>query len=192
MIKVGITGGIGSGKSTVVEYLKYLGYPVFIADVESKKILFSDKEVFKLLTEKWGDQVLESGEISRLKLTRIVFSNKEELEFLNSVLHPRVANAYEKWLKEQNSPVVFKEVAILFETGGDKMMDFTVNVSAPEDIRLKRVMRRDKVSKEDVLKRMRNQFSEERRNDLADFIIISHEELVIPQVNDILKKITLA
>lgn len=190
MIKVGITGGIGSGKSTVVEFLKYKGYPVFIADEVSKHILFSSNEIKKELIKRWGDSILLEGVLSKEKIAQKVFNNKEELEFLTSILHPKVGDAFLEFCKEQSSDIVFKEVAILFETGGQKDLDYSVLVSANDDLRIKRVIERDKTSEEAVKSRMKNQFSEEERLALADFVIKNeNKELLIPQINNMLLKL---
>jgi dephospho-CoA kinase len=187
MIKVGVTGGIGSGKSTVMSYLNFLSFPVFYADLESKKILFSDLEVRKLLIDRWGDKVVIDGEIRKENIAKIVFSSSVELDYLTSILHPKVQSSFENWCEKQTAPIVFKEAAILFESGGEVLLDAVIHVQAPKEIRIKRVQKRDKVSRQEVILRMSKQWTDAQRNERSNYLILNNEdELIIPQIEQVL------
>ncbi len=169
---IGLTGGIGSGKSTVAKYLASKGVAVYIADVEAKKLMDS-QDVIEEIKDYFGEKVVsKKGKIKRKTLAKIVFNNKEKLSKLNSIVHPKVKEHFTEWvLLHKNEPFVIKEVAILFETNGHLDCDKVILVTAPEDVRLMRVMQRDNVSKEDVLARMNNQISEEEKIAKSDYVI---------------------
>lgn len=169
---IGLTGGIGSGKSTVAKYLASKGIAVYIADVEAKKLMDS-QDVIEEIKDYFGEKVIsKKGTIKRKTLAKIVFNNKEKLSKLNSIVHPKVKEHFTEWvLLHKNEPFVIKEVAILFETNGHLDCDKVILVTAPEDVRLMRVMQRDNVSKEDVLARMNNQMSEEEKIAKSDYVI---------------------
>lgn len=169
---IGLTGGIGSGKSTVAKYLASKGIAVYIADVEAKKLMDS-QDVIEEIKDYFGEKVIsKKGKIKRKTLAKIVFNNKEKLSKLNSIVHPKVKEHFTEWvLLHKNEPFVIKEVAILFETNGHLDCDKVILVTAPEDVRLMRVMQRDNVSKEDVLARMNNQMSEEEKIAKSDYVI---------------------
>jgi dephospho-CoA kinase len=184
MLKIGITGGIGSGKTTVCKVFETLGVPVFYADDEARKILQSNN-VVDLIKSFFGSSIVdENGKIDRLKLALEVFNDENKLKRLNSIIHPEVAKVFNAWVENhKESKYVIKEAAILFESGANKGLDKTVNVEAPLELRLERVMRRDNASEEKVLQRMKNQLSDEERKKLADYIIINDEKsAVLPQV----------
>ena len=169
---IGLTGGIGSGKSTVAKYLASKGVAVYIADVEAKKLMDS-QDVIEEIKDYFGEKVIsKKGTIKRKTLAKIVFNDKEKLSKLNSIVHPKVKEHFTEWvLLHKNEPFVIKEVAILFETNGHLDCDKVILVTAPEDVRLMRVMQRDNVSKEDVLARMNNQMSEEEKIAKSDYVI---------------------
>ncbi|BCY29493.1 dephospho-CoA kinase [Flavobacterium okayamense] len=169
---IGLTGGIGSGKSTVAKYLASKGISVYIADVEARKLMES-KEVIDEIKSYFGEKVIsKKGKIKRKTLANLVFSDKEKLNKLNSIVHPKVKKHFMEWvLLHKNEPFIVKEVAILFETNGHLDCDKVILVTAPEDVRLMRVMQRDNVSKEDVLARMNNQMSEEEKISKSDYVI---------------------
>ncbi len=169
---IGLTGGIGSGKSTVAKYLASKGIAVYIADVEAKKLMDS-QDVIEEIKDYFGEKVIsKKGKIKRKTLAKIVFNNKEKLSKLNSIVHPKVKEHFTEWvLLHKNEPFVIKEVAILFETNGHLDCDKVILVTAPEDVRLMRVMQRDNVSKEDVLARMNNQMPEEEKIAKSDYVI---------------------
>lgn len=191
MVKVGITGGIGSGKSTVCKVFKVLGIPVFEADTVAKQLMNANPLIRELLIHLFGESVYQPDQtIDRKYLAGIVFSNPSLLEQLNAIVHPAVQNEFEKWCQTQQSPYVLHEAAILFESGFYKLMDKTIAVVVNEDERIQRVMKRDKITAELVKQRIRNQLSDDERIKMADFVISNNEnELIIPQIIDIDKKI---
>lgn len=185
---IGITGGIGSGKSMVAKYIQSLGLPVYIADNEARKIM-EDKKVVHTITEIFGNDVVENSFINREKLSKIVFDNPDQLQKLNAIIHPLVKKHFDSWLKTyMNLPFVFKEAAILFESGSYKYCDFIITVTAPLEMRILRVMERDNLSKESILKRIQNQWTDEQRIAKSDFVIdnISVKE-TYKQIDQILK-----
>jgi dephospho-CoA kinase len=181
---IGITGGIGSGKTTTCEIFQELGVPVYYADLRARELMTSNVELKNKIIQSFGSQAYEGGLLNRPYLAQQVFNSKEKLSVLNGLVHPAVANDFENWLEEQKGEnYVLKEAAILFESGAYQDVDITVLVIAPESLRLERVMARDGSSKEDVLKRMKNQWTQERKVKLADHIITNDgTQLLIPQV----------
>lgn len=190
MLKLGITGGIGSGKTTVCRLFELLGIPVYYADEESKKLL-EDKKVKEQVLKSFGTSILnDEGRIDKKKLAGIVFNNKEQLEKLNAILHPAVGQHFELWLKKQDSPYILKEAAILFESGAYKQVDKVLTVVAPLELKIQRTMKRDGVSKEQVETRIQLQMSDEEKVKRSDFVITNNEqELLIPQVLAIHKQL---
>ena len=168
---IGLTGGIGSGKSRVVALFSTLGVPCYIADVEAKRLMNNQLEVKAAIVNLFGEQAYVDGDLNRSYLSQIVFANPEKLKALNAIVHPAVAKDFSVWVEQQKTPFVIKEVAILFETGGYKNVDKTVLITAPETIRIERVMLRDGVTAEEVKARMRNQWTDAQREPLADFVI---------------------
>jgi dephospho-CoA kinase len=184
MLKVGLTGSIGSGKSTVASFFRVLGVPVYIADVEAKKFLFNP-EVIALIVDLAGEEVLaEDGSIDRRALASRVFSNPEKLQGLNSIIHPRVRKHFLAWADENNHvPYLIQESAIIFESGFYSMFDLIIVVAAPEEERISRVIQRDGFRREEVISRMENQWPEHLKIEKANFLINnSDHDLVIPQV----------
>mgnify|MGYP005846918165 CR=1 FL=1 len=192
MKRIGITGGIGSGKSIVCKVFELLGVPVFYADDEAKKLYF-EKEVKDILIKKYGDNIYKSiHELNKEKLAQIIFNNPDELKFINSLIHPMVANVYKQWCNTyKHLPYTLKEAAILFESGAYKEMDSVILVSAPKEIRAKRIIKRDNFSRLQIEERMKNQWTEEERIAQADFIIYNDDEqLVLPQIFELHLKLT--
>ena len=191
MIKVGITGGIGSGKSTVCRVFSILGIPVFEADVVARQLQSDDAGIRSQLTDLFGPAVyLPDLTIDRKYLASIVFNDPSLLLQLNAIVHPVVRNAFFEWCGHQQSPYVLLEAAILYESGFYKMMDKVIVVSTDQDQRIQRVMKRDGTTREQVLQRMDNQWTDEQRNKLADFVIHNNDnELIIPQIVEIDKKL---
>ncbi|ESU19280.1 Dephospho-CoA kinase [Flavobacterium cauense R2A-7] len=168
---IGLTGGIGSGKSTIAGYFKALGVPVYIADDEAKKLM-NNPETVKKVQSVFEENVIENHVLDRKKIATLVFSNPKKLEQLNSVVHPEVKKHFLTWLKiHKNEPFIVKEAAILFESGSYKDCDKIIMVTAPEAVRIERVMQRDKVTKAQVLERMQNQWPEEEKIKRSDFVI---------------------
>nr|MBC7612925.1 dephospho-CoA kinase [Pseudopedobacter sp.] len=190
-LKVGVTGGIGSGKTTVCHIFELLGIPVFYADDEAKKLMISDKILVEEIKSEFGaPSYFEDGSLNRKYISDIVFKDTNQLNKLNSFVHPAVFRAMESWSSQQKSPFILKEAALLFESGSYQQNKFNILVSCPLELRIKRVMNRDQISKEKVLKIIKNQFSEEKKEAMADFFIQNNEEeLVINQVLDLHKKL---
>ena len=186
MLKVGVTGGIGSGKSTVCQLFKCLEIPVFNADEAGRYLLSEDKDVLEQVKSIFGQEVIIHGKPDRKKLAGIVFNNAEKLAQLNAVIHPAVRNYYASWAIEQQSPYVIYEAAILFETGLYKQLDYTALVVAPESLRIKRVMERDGTDEANVRARIKNQWSDEDKNKLTNFLVVNDDVTpLLPQVMDI-------
>lgn len=185
MLKIGITGGIGSGKTTVSNIFEVLGIPVFYADDEGKKAMVNDPLLKQAIQENFGsDAYLSDGTLNRKYIAGIVFHNETRLKQLNSLVHPAVFNAFGEWANScKNVPYLMKEAALLFESGSYKMCDFNILVTAPLEVRIARVMRRDGSSREQVENRDAKQLPDAQKLPLADFVIRNGEnDLLIPQV----------
>lgn len=173
MIKVGITGGIGSGKSTVCKIFEVLGVPVYYADERAKEILQTDAEIIKRVKDLFGEDVYDSNNVlDKKRVAFVVFHEPEFLAQYNKIIHPAVLLDSEKWMQRHlQYPYVIKEAALLFESGGNKQLDKVICVTAPEDLRIQRVMQRDNTTEEQVRSRMANQMSEEEKLEKSDFIL---------------------
>jgi dephospho-CoA kinase len=173
MLKVGITGGIGSGKTTVCKVFETLGIPIYYADDRAKILMNTDEFLVTEITKIFGEQAyLSIGELNRPHIASIAFSDKNVLQKLNALVHPVVHRDSEKWfLEQQNVPYVLKEAALHFETGGYKMLDKMITVFAPKKVRIERVMKRDKRTVEEVEARINNQMPDSEKVKLADFVI---------------------
>ena len=190
MIKVGLTGGIGSGKSIVARIFNVLGIPVFDSDREARELMQIDPELTSLIRERFGASIYIDQQLDRKRLGAIVFNDPKALDDLNSLVHPAVRKAFSDWADRQSSPYVLMESAILMESGGYKNFDRIIVVSAPEELRIQRVMKRDGSGEEAVRARMRNQAGEEERLKIADHVIVNDDsQLVIPQVLSIHKEL---
>ena len=168
---VGLTGGIGSGKSKAAAYFSELGIPCYIADDRAKELMTSSMTIQQAIINKFGAESYINGNLNRPYLASIVFKDTVLLAILNTIVHPAVAIDFRSWLLEQNSIYVIKEAAILFENGGAKLCDQVILVTAPKEIRVQRVIDRDKCTKEDVLEKMSKQWSDAKKKPLADYII---------------------
>lgn len=173
MYKVGITGGIGSGKSTVTRILESLGVAVYIADDRAKGLMANDKELRNALVARFGKDTYLDGELNRAYLAERVFSNATELSALNSIVHPAVMRDFDAWAERQTSPYVVIESAILFEAGLDDRVDCVVSVLAPEELRIERAMARDGATREDVERRIANQISDDERSERSKYAIVN-------------------
>ncbi|MCC8153663.1 MAG: dephospho-CoA kinase [Tannerellaceae bacterium] len=190
MIKVGITGGIGSGKSTVAHIFQILGYPVYVADKESKRLTETSPLIRKQLEIMFGKEIFVENRLNKPLLANYIFNNKDLLSKVNSVIHPVVLNDFLKWVKHQKSNLVLIESALLFESGFNTKIDKSLIVYAPEEIRTSRVMKRDNLTKDEIRKRMNNQLSDKMKCKLSDLIIYNTgKEALIPQINKILKSL---
>ncbi|ALJ06621.1 dephospho-CoA kinase [Pseudalgibacter alginicilyticus] len=171
MMVVGLTGGIGSGKTTVAKAFFALGIPVYIADDEAKKLMRTSKTIKRKLITLFGEEAYIDNELNRPFLADIIFNDKSYLEKMNAIVHPRVARHFNKWLLKQNSPYVIKEVAILFENDGYKNCDVVVTVVAPKSLRIKRLLERDTTTVKKIEAIMANQWTDEEKVKLSDYVI---------------------
>ena len=191
---IGLTGGIGSGKTTVAKYFASKGFPVYIAD-EAAKAIMDDKKVVQEVQAIFSENViLKNGLLDRNAIRELVFADKSKLEQLNKIIHPIVRTDFENWLnKNKNAPFIIKEVAILFETNGQKYCDATILVTAPIETRIKRVLERDSTSRENILQIINNQLPEEDKMKLATFVVTNEKLNItyksVDKLIDILSKI---
>lgn len=190
-LKAGITGGIGSGKSLACQIFRILEIPVFEADLEAKRLMDRDPEVRTQLIELAGPEIYKDSEmLDRPRLAELIFNNSRLLQQVNGVVHPAVRQAFSDWAEQQAAPYVLMEAAILFESGTYRSLDFSILMTAPEELRIQRVMKRDGTDREQVISRIRNQWPEEKKIELADFIITNDESTFLTmQVLDVHKKI---
>jgi dephospho-CoA kinase len=192
MLKVGLTGNIGSGKSLVAEMFSIYGVPVYHADEESKKFL-RDPSVKENILNAFGDKVMDnSGEIDRRDLAAVVFSDEKALMTLNSILHPLVIEDFTRWCEDQREqPYILHEAAIIFESGAAGLFDKIIHVSCQKEIAIERVMKRDGADGNSVLQRMRCQMDDAEKARLSDFVIVNNgAEMIIPQVLSIHEKLS--
>jgi len=185
MLKIGLTGNIGSGKTTVSKIFEVLGIPVFYADDAAKSVMVNDKLLISEIKATFGDEAyFDDGTLNRKYIASIVFNNDAQLAKLNSIVHPATFRAFDAWVKNiTDAPYVLKEAALLFESDSYKMCDYNIMVQAPLEMRIQRVMQRDSLSRAEIESRNAHQFTEEKKTQLADFIISNDDtELVIPQV----------
>lgn len=182
-LRIGLTGGMGSGKSTVAGIFKVLGIPVFDADAMAKNIMQTDPGLKTAIIDTFGETIYPGGLLDRKKLASIVFTDPYQLEKLNALVHPRTIAAAEAWNSEQTAPYTVKEAALFFEAGSAIGIDYMIGVYAPKHTRIKRVMDRDGISREEVLTRMSRQIQEEVKMRLCDFVVVNDEQqLLLPQV----------
>jgi dephospho-CoA kinase len=190
MLKIGITGGIGSGKTTVAKVFETLGIPVYYADDEAKRIMNEDEGLKKKIVASFGKESYESGKLNRAYLASVVFNDSYKLDLLNSIVHPATIKDAEQWMQNKNTPYTLKEAALLFESGAAENLDYVIGVTAPQPLRIKRVMERDAITREEVLKRIDRQIEEDIKMKLCDFVIVNDEQqLVIPQVIQLHKQL---
>jgi dephospho-CoA kinase len=180
---LGVTGGIGSGKTTVCKVFNVLGIPVFLTDIEAKILMDTDLILKEKLNSVAGKDLYLKGTLDRAILADIIFSDKKVLEKVNSLVHPMVFENFRKWVSLQESPYVIMESAILFESGGSKLVDKIASVIAPVEERIERVSKRNNLAKPQILERIANQMTDEDRIRLSDFIISnSEQEMIIPAI----------
>ena len=186
---IGLTGGIGSGKSTVASYIASKGIPVYIADDEAKKIMELPEVILEVQQLFDENVLLENKQLNRTKIAEIVFKNPQKLQELNAIIHPKVKQHFINWLKQyEDFSFVVKEVAILFETGGDASCDKIILVTAPEEVRIQRVMQRDKTNSINVKNRIKNQLSDKEKKAKSDFVIENIDmNNTMKQVDKVLK-----
>lgn len=189
MLKIGLTGGIGSGKSTVAQAFAAIGVPVYNCDRESRRIVDTDPRIVSALTARYGSSLYAAGVLGRKALASIIFSSKAELEFVDSLVHPIVAEDFLSWADgwaKRDAKWVMCETAILVESGLDKIMDRLVVVSAPRDVRVARAMARDGATREQIERRIDSQIADEKLIAMADFVIRPDDRhFIFPQIMDI-------
>ena len=185
MLKIGITGGIGSGKTTVCKVFEVLGIPIFYADVVAKQIMYTDKTLREQIQLAFGTQAYAAdGQLDKKYIAHIVFADPKKLEALNAIVHPAVFAAFDEWaIQQTDAPYVAKEAALLFESGSHKMCDYTILVQAPLDLKVQRIMQRDSISEDEVHLRMSRQLTDEEKQPMANFTIVNDEQkLLVPQI----------
>ncbi|MEO8795333.1 MAG: dephospho-CoA kinase [Daejeonella sp.] len=178
MLKIGITGGIGSGKSTACAVFEILGISVFYADVVAKQIMQTDSVLVNDVTSAFGEKSYsDKGELNRKYISDIVFKDDKQLQILNSIVHPAVFRAFDAWSEiHKNEPYILKEAALLFESESYKMCDYNILVKSPEALKIKRIIKRDQISEEEVRLRMDKQLTDRQKEKLSDFILNNNEE----------------
>lgn len=191
MKTIGVTGNIGSGKTTVCKIFEDFGIPVFTADLEAKKLLFVPR-IIKKIYKTFGDAVMENGKVVNQKLANVVFSDEKELAKLNTIIHPEIWKLFDKWSKQHKKRHhVIMESALLFESGFYKKLDYIITVTAPVEVRIKRVKFRDKMSTAEVRKRINNQLSDLVKRKGSNFVIVNDgKKPLMPQVTKVYIKLS--
>ena len=190
MLKIGITGGIGSGKSTVAHIFETLGIPVYFADEAAKKLMNEDEGLKQQVQQLFGEGAYTSGQLNRAFVAAQVFNNPGKLAMLNSIVHPATIADAEKWMQQQSAPYAIKEAALIFESGAQENLDKVIGVFAPKAIRIKRVMDRNGITREEVLARMNKQINETIKMRLCNYVITNDEQqMLIPQVLNVHKEL---
>ena len=187
MLKLAVTGGIGAGKSIVCQVFQKIGIPVFHADVVAKELTNNNAELRHQLIELFGQDIYqENGDIHRKRLAEIIFNDNFALQKVNEIIHPAVFNSFVQWAMEQNSPYVIQEAAIIFENGHTERFDKIITVTAPTELKIERCMRRDRINRELVLERMKNQLPDEYKIKHSDFVVVNDGmDMILPQILNI-------
>jgi len=192
MLRIGITGGIGSGKSTVAKVFEVLGIPVYYADDAAKKLMNTNEELKEKIQRQFGNDVYKDGKLDRKHLSEIVFNDPEKLQLLNVLVHPATLKDAAKWMQNQSTAYSLKEAALIFESGAHEYLDYVIGVTAPTPLRIQRTMHRDGITREEVLARLDKQMDETIKMKLCDFVIKNDEqEMLIPQVLQVHEKLLL-
>lgn len=187
MIKVGITGGIGSGKSMVCDIFRLYDIPIFDADTEAKKLNDTSPSVRNQLIYHFGNDIYENDKLNRKKFAELIFNNERNIKIANSVIHPEVANCFVEWCRNKNNPIVIIEAALLIEAGFNQFVDKVITVYTPKELRINRVIQRDQISRNQVEARMLNQMPEEEKIKHSDFVIYNdNRHSLIDQVSKII------
>jgi len=190
MVNIGLTGGIGSGKTTVAKIFELLGIPVYYADDAAKRIMNEDEELKTAIQKQFGKEAYKTGELDRSYLSAKVFTDPFQLEILNSLVHPATIRDARKWMSQQKTSYTIKEAALIFESGSAEHLDYVIGVYAPVKLRIKRAMERNHMTYDDVVQRMNKQLDENMKMKLCDFVIYNDEEhLLIPQVIELHQKL---
>ncbi|CAN5297860.1 dephospho-CoA kinase [soil metagenome] len=192
MLKVGLTGSIGSGKSTVAKIFEVLGIPVYYADAEAKKLMNNHEGLRTSIISHFGDEAYTNTILNREYLAHRVFNDPAQLNILNALVHPITISHANKWMLTQAAPYIVKEAALIFESGSDKHLDYVTGVDSPEDLRRSRVMERDNIPLEKVLARESNQMNDGEKLLLCDYVIVNDEKkMLLPQVLSLHEKLLL-
>jgi dephospho-CoA kinase len=190
MLRVGITGGIGSGKSTVAKVFEVLGIPVYYADDAAKRLMNEDKELKQKIKSQFGESIYTNEGLNKKELANIVFNAPEKLEILNSLVHPATLKDAETWMQKNTTAYCIKEAALIFESGAQQNLDYVIGVTAPVPLRILRTLQRDGVTRDEVMARMDKQLDEAIKIKLCDFVITNDEqEMLLPQILDLHKKL---
>jgi dephospho-CoA kinase len=190
MLKIGITGGIGSGKSYVCQILEKMGYAIFYSDLEAKKLMIQNKELIQQIKNIIGEHAYLDNELNKPIIRNFLFQNEVNKEKLNALIHPFVYQEFEKWASSIQKEIVFNESALLFETDSYKRFNKTILVTAPEEIRIERLIKRDSLNIGEIKKRFNNQLNDSIKTKKADYIIENDDKkLIIPQINKMLEQI---
>ena len=193
MKRIGITGGIGAGKSLVAEIIKAMGYPVYNSDERDKELMESNTKIKEGLIHLFGVEIYQNDKLNKFALAQAIFSDESQREKVNALIHPIVREDFNLWALVQNNSLVFNESAILFETGSFKKFDAIILVYAPKELRIKRIMKRDNCSENEVLKRMNSQFSDEDKYQLTEFRVLNDEQTpILEQVEEIILSFSLS
>jgi len=192
MLRIGLSGGIGSGKSTVAGILAKMGYPVFYSDQEAKRLYDENPVLQKQLVALFGPAIYRDGQLNKAFLAQQLFSSAELKAQVTALVHPLVRKAFEVWAQQQASDLVFNEAAILFETGAYKDFDATVLVTARIETRIERVQKRDLISREAVLQRIANQWPDSKKMNLTPYIITNDGQPLLQQIEDVISKLKTA
>ncbi|MFM7645850.1 MAG: dephospho-CoA kinase [Sphingomonadales bacterium] len=183
MLRIGLTGGIGSGKTTVARIFETLGVPVYYADEAAKRLMNTDPQLRLAITEKFGADCYKDGMLNRSYLASLIFTDSEKREELNELIHPATIEDSLQWLEKQDAAYALREAALLFESGAAEGLDYVIGVSAPTPLRIQRVMKRDHLSQDEVKKRMATQLQDTIKLKLCDFVIVNDEHVgLLPQV----------
>ena len=183
MLRIGITGGIGSGKSTVAQIFNVLGIPVYSSDDAAKRLMNEDEELKINILKSFGKESYSNGKLNRKYLAEQAFNDRTKIELLNSLVHPATIKDAAGWMEKQTAPYVIKEAALIFESGSDKFLDAVIGVKSPLSLRIERTMKRNNVTASDIEARIKLQMDEDEKMALCDYIIVNDEhEMLIPQV----------
>lgn len=190
MIKIGITGGIGSGKSVICKTFSILGIPVYYSDTRAKELLNTSEEIKQALTNLFGTNLYTEKGIDKAKLANIIFSDKSSLEKVNSIVHPIVMKDFYNWSENQETDIVINESAIIFEANLKEHFDYIITIAAPEEMRINRVIKRDNTKREDVIARINHQYPDNKKIKESDFVITNNNiDPILPQIRKILREI---